>query len=133
MRHRPGLSTRWTATKSSSTNTLYSGSLLDPIDIDQSGNTEDTGVWTGSLSSGTAAGGINDLGQTFTEFGDSALASSAWITDSNGAESDNDGGLYALSSVITVGSSTPEPGTMFLMPGALLLVWGMGRKRFGRR
>jgi hypothetical protein len=109
---------------------LYGGSLLSPIDIDQNGNTSNTGVWTGSLSAGTVAGGINDLGQTFPEFGDSASITSAWITDGNGTESDNNMALYALSSVITVPqvSSVPEPGSLTLLPGALLVLVFVGRR-----
>ena len=47
---------------------LYGGSLLSSINIDQSGNTLNTLVWTGSTTAGTVAGGINDLGQTFPEY-----------------------------------------------------------------
>jgi hypothetical protein len=114
----------------SSANALYSGSLLSPIDIDQNGNTLSLDVWTGSNTAGTAAGGINDLGQTFTEFGGSSLATASWIAAGNGIESDNNLSLYAISSVITVASptGTPEPATIALIPGALLILLGMGRK-----
>ena len=115
----------------SAANQLYSGSLLAPIDINENGVTESTLAWTGSNSSGTAAGGINDLGQTFTEFGSSTLTSGAWIADSNGIESDNSLQLYALSSVITVqGTSTvPEPATVALVAGAIFLLAGLNRLR----
>jgi hypothetical protein len=85
----------------------------------KSGNAVDTAVWTGSLSTVTAA------------MGDSVVTTSSWIDDIDGVESDNLVSLYALSSVITVASPapTPEPGTILLMPGAILLLWGFGRKR----
>jgi hypothetical protein len=98
---------------------LYGGSLLSPINIDQNADAISTTVWTGSNSAGTAAGGINDLGQTFTEYGLDTSITSAWIAQTNGIESDNNMALYALSSVITVPqqSNTPEPGTaqLFLL------------------
>lgn len=106
---------------------LYSGSLLDPIDVDQYDATLDTSVWTGSNSTGGPAGGINDLGQTFTEYGTSTSTTAAWIATTNGIESDNGLSLYALSSVITVGASTPEPGTIGLCAGALLLLSSLVR------
>jgi len=110
---------------------LYGGSLLAPLDINQNGATETPLVWTGSTSSGTVAGGINDLGQTFPEFGSSNLTNSGWIADGNGIDSDNFIPFYALSSVITVqgASATPEPATTILLPGALLLLAGVKRLR----
>ncbi len=107
---------------------VYGGSLLSPVSLDENGNSSTNAVWTGSNTAGTAAGGINDLGQTFTEYGFASLATAGWIADTNGIESDNGLSLYALSSVITVAqtSSTPEPGTLGLTAGAaLLLFWRM--------
>lgn len=110
---------------------LYSGSLLAPIDIDQSGNTESTTVWTGSNTAGTAAGGINDFGQTFTEYGNSSSITGSWIAEENGIEADNFIPLYALSSVITVASpsAAPEPGTMLLLSGAIAVLFSAKRLR----
>jgi hypothetical protein len=111
---------------------LYGGSLLSPIDIDQNGNVLSDDVWTGSNTAGTAAGGINDLGQTFTEVGESGLATGGWIAAFNGTESDNGLSLYALSSVITVpssSSSVPEPGTAALTAGAAFFLFGFSRLR----
>jgi hypothetical protein len=115
----------------STANPLYGGSLFAPLDINQNGATESTGVWTGSNSSGTASGGINDLGQTFTEYGSSTSTNGGWIAFTNGIESGNNLALYALSSVITVPatSSTPEPATIALVPGAMLLLAGWSRLR----
>lgn len=111
--------------------TLYSGTLLSPIDFDQNGDLLLTNTWTGSTAAGTAAGGINDLGQTFPEFGDTEVTTGSWISGANGVESDNAVNLYALSSVITVPSSstTPEPGTIVLILGALFLLFGLAHHR----
>jgi hypothetical protein len=112
---------------------VYGGTLLSPVGFDENGNSSTNAVWTGSTTSGTAAGGINDLGQTFTEYGFANLATAGWIADTNGIESDNNLTLYALSSVITVpqASSTPEPGTLGLTACAALLLFGVSR--VGRR
>jgi hypothetical protein len=103
---------------------LYGGSLLSPIDIDPNGNVLSDAVWTGTNTAGTAAGGINDLGQTFTEIGLSGSATGSWIASGNGVFSNNGLSLYALSSIITVPqtSSVPEPGTIALTAGAFLLL-----------
>jgi hypothetical protein len=119
----------------SSSSSLYSGSLLAPIDINENGAVEaGDDVWTGSTSSGTYAGGINGLGQTFPEYGSSSSTTAAWITGSNGIESDNYIPLYALSSVITVPypSAVPEPATDALLPTAMLLLFGICRLRRNR-
>jgi hypothetical protein len=110
---------------------LYGGTLLSPIDVDQNGNILSDVVWTGSNTAGTAAGGINDLGQDFTEIGESGLSTGSWIADHNGTESDNALSLYALSSVLTVPSSTstPEPATAALTGGAALFLFGVSRLR----
>jgi hypothetical protein len=120
------------------TSGVYGGTLLSPVGFDENGNSSATEVWTGSTTSGTAAGGINDLGQTFPEFGLANLATAGWIADTNGTESDNGLSLYALSSVITVpqASSTPEPGTLSLTACAALLlraVSGAGSRPARRR
>jgi hypothetical protein len=115
----------------SSASSLYSGALLSAIDIDQNGNSLSTRTWTGSTSVGTVSGGINDLGQTFPEFGNSSLTTGGWIASGNGEESDNRNSLYALSSVITVAgtSAVPEPRMIALMTGAVLLLVGISRLR----
>ena len=114
----------------SSAASLYSGALLSPIDIDQNGNSLNTLTWTGSTDVGTVAGGINDLGQVFPEFGNSSLTTGGWIASGNGAESDNGSSLYALSSVITVAgtSPVPEPEMIALMPCAGLLLFAISRR-----
>lgn len=97
---------------------LYGGSILSPIDIDENGNLITNGdVWTGSLTGGTAAGGINDLGQTFPAVGYAGATNGSWIQSNAAIESNNGLFLYALSEVITVppASSVPEPGTAALL------------------
>jgi hypothetical protein len=119
----------------SAANPLYAGSLLAPIDINQNGVTESTTVWTGSTTSGTVAGGINDLGQDFPEYGSSTLTNGGWITELNGTDSDNNKPLYALSSVITVpgtSSAVPEPASVTLVAGAMFLLAGLNRLRSRR-
>jgi hypothetical protein len=115
----------------SGANTLYSGTLLSPIDIDENANSLTAAVWTGSLEDGLAAGGINDLGQTFPDEGGSTLTV-GWASGvSHGVFSVNPQNLFALSSVITVPagtSSVPEPGTLALIPIGLGLLVGIRRK-----
>jgi hypothetical protein len=103
---------------------VYSGSLLSAIDITQFGNTLSGNVWTGSTTSGTAQPITNVLGGAFPEYGLSNSTTGSWIAfDNNIPQSPNTALFYALSSVITVPSTTvPEPGTAALTLGALLLL-----------
>jgi hypothetical protein len=103
---------------------VYGGTLLAPVGFDENGTASANAVWTGSTTSGGMAGGINDLGQTFPEYGFANLATAGWIADTNGIESDNGLSLYAISSVLTVpqASTTPEPGTLGLTACAALLL-----------
>lgn len=124
-------------------------SLLNPIDINQFGVFEDTFVWTGSGSngfvgnSGTSFGGsgngFNGLGGTFPSQGNSTGLTSrdgglSWIEGGTGAgvgEGNNSLPVYAISSVITVPgtSPVPEPGQVALLPGAVVLFFGLSRLR----
>lgn len=103
---------------------VYGGTLLSPVGFDENGNSSSNNVWTGSTTSGTVAGGINDLGQTFPEIGFANVATGSWIASGNGTFSNNGLSLYALSSVITVpqASTTPEPGTLGLTACAALFL-----------
>jgi hypothetical protein len=121
-------------------------SLLNPIDINQFGNFENTTTWTGSGSngfqgnSGTAFGGtgngFNGLGGTFPSEGNSTGLTSrngglSWIEGGPFDEGDNNMPVYAISSVITVSgtSPVPEPGTLVLVPGAIVLLLGLNYRR----
>jgi hypothetical protein len=124
-------------------------SLLSPIDINQFGNSETTFVWTGSGSngfagnSGTSFGGsgngFNGLGGVFPSQGNSTGLTSrdggpSWVEGGTGAgvgEGNNDLPVYAISSVITVPgtSPVPEPGQVALLPGAMVLLFGLSRLR----
>lgn len=114
---------------------VYGGSLLSPVSLDENGNSSTNDVWTGSTTSGTVAGGINDLGQTFPNNGFADVATGAWIASGNGIFSNNGLSLYALSSVITVpqSSSTPEPGTLGLTAGAAFLLFSRRAWRLCRK
>ena len=103
---------------------VYGGTLLAAVGFDENGTASSNAVWTGSTTSGGMAGGINDLGQTFPEYGFANLATGGWIAGTNGIESDNGLSLYAISSVLTVpqASSTPEPGTLGLTVCAVVLL-----------
>ena len=115
----------------STANTLYSGTLLSPIDIDENGNLLNTAaVWTGSLENGTVAGGLGALGQTFPDEGGSGLTT-GWASGvTHGVFSDNYQNLYAISSVLTVpvSSSAPEPGTLALVPAGLGILFYVRRR-----
>jgi hypothetical protein len=124
-------------------------SLLNPIDINQFGDFENTFVWTGSGSngfagnSGTSFGGsgngFNGLGGTFPSQGNSTGLTSrdggpSWVEGGTGAgvgEGNNLLAVYAISSVITVAtpSNAPEPATFALIPGALAVLYAVRRKR----
>ena len=97
------------------TTPLYGGTLIHPILYDQFGNSNSTGVWTGSNSDGTTdapLGGESLYGSP--DIGVSAAISGQWLHDS----SDGQGSIaefYALSSPITV---VPEPGTLSLLAAA---------------
>jgi hypothetical protein len=113
--------------------TLYSGSLLSPIDIDQNGDdVVFTNTWTGSNSAGTAAGGINVLGEPLPELGVAGFTVGAWIADNDDDVEFSLENLYALSSVITVPSSAsvPEPRAIVLIPCALFLLFATARGRW---
>lgn len=114
----------------SSANSLYSGSLLAAVDINQYGNTENTSVWTGSSSNGANTNPFYELGGTFPVEGYSTSTSSTWLNGTNGIEAANDLPLYALSSVITVPSSSavPEPSTLAFLAMAMLLLPAICRR-----
>lgn len=97
---------------------LFSETLLNPIDVTESGNTPATvNVWTGSFGSGTAAGS-NYLGTSDYSGAVAGLAgsvSSGWLdtfVPPNGTvATSTPEHLYGMSSVLTATGPTPEPAT----------------------
>jgi len=114
---------------------VYGGTLLAAVGYDENGAASTNAVWTGSTTTGGIAGGINDLGQTFPNNGYADVATGAWINDGNAVFSNNGLSLYAISSVITVptSSSTPEPGTLALTACASLLLIAMRVRKMSER
>jgi len=106
---------------------LFSGSLLNPINIDENGDTLNNFVWTGSLSDGTAWVG-HALGPGGPDFGDSSSSGSHWITYATTTSGASES-LYAISGVLTT-APVPEPSTLAMMAlgGAILLLAGSRKK-----
>jgi hypothetical protein len=115
---------------------LFSGSIMNPIDVTDTGETVTDGiVWTGSTAYGgnnpsdalgtTAYGGaeiyVGYAGPTYLE-GDWL---SAYLYGSSAELS-----MYAISSVLTVPASAPEPSTIgFSLIGLSLLCATVRRRR----
>jgi hypothetical protein len=115
------------------TASLFSGTLLNPIDIDENGKALPGGskVWTGSNADGSAATGY--LGSSDPEYGIDSDTSSLWIADGTSVSNSVGHNLYVISSVLTIagtqqndpgGASIPEPSTIGLaaLGGAVLLL-----------
>jgi hypothetical protein len=116
----------------SGSSSLYSGSILFPIDHDQYGNLAPTSaVWTGSLANGASwtpnfplGSGIGDVGLGVDIFTDAR-----WIFENAaGSPSSSSLPVYALSAPITV-SPTPEPATIALLGIGLLAIRGLRARR----
>ena len=90
---------------------LWDGSLSARINYDQTG-TELGGhhVWTGSTSSGEAWAGFElGAGDNAASGGSGRDSNGKWIALKNTFSSTGSNSIYALSSVITVPGSEPEP------------------------
>jgi hypothetical protein len=110
---------------------FFSGTILNAIDEDESGNTPSGQyVWTGSTSSGLVNTGVA-LGDTDAEVGNASITTGGNYMDigfpfnanTGFTQSDSSLPLYAISGELTVPerkTSTPEP-----MSGSLLLVGGI--------
>lgn len=118
---------------------LWDGSIDNPLNIDESGNTLETLLWTGTTNFGTASGGDGfggALGSIFlggTEQGDSSATGIFWIhIDDSPVDQNEAFSLYALSGELTV-----ENSTSISAPGAALAfglsVFGMMYARRRRR
>jgi hypothetical protein len=98
-------------------------SLLNSIDVDQNGNTQTgTLAYTGTSSNGTIFIGAA-LGDAFVVGGLPADKTSLYIDDA-GNTNTVPHELYAISSLLTVEASVPEPGTggLAALGGILLLI-----------
>ncbi len=106
-------------TTSTTTSGLWSGSLMNPIDTDLSGDMFNVFVWTGTLFDGTTTGGVA-LGNSsgFAGFGSDSTASSSWVFEDL-VETPTSLDLYGISQVLTV-ASVPEPSTLF-MAGTVII------------
>ena len=92
-------------------NSIYSGSLANPVGYDAAGNPvgESTPVWTGSNADGTAATG-QTLGTAFPVEGNPTVTGSSWLVSGTSASS-NSAALYALSGPITNNVAAAGGGT----------------------
>jgi hypothetical protein len=115
------------------TNTsLWSGSLLAPLDITETGGTVPSFVWTGTKADGTAYTyadfpfNTSSLGAQFSEIGSSQNTVAAWIAYSNGGAT-SAFPVYAISGVLTV---VPEPSSIIL---AGLAAGGLAASSIRRR
>jgi hypothetical protein len=94
---------------------LYSGSLQNPLDHDETGSIYNADVWTGTTSSGTAD--PDALGSALAAYGDSSTTST-W-TDLGASGNLNLGPIYAISGLLELGPNNtlevlPEPATIWL-------------------
>jgi len=89
---------------------LFDGSLASAIDVDESGNTRITDVFTGSTSSGFKISGSTasswTTGYVYAAEGSSSSSSSTWIY--KGTESSNtSNGIYCIEDVDDMSDTTP--------------------------
>jgi hypothetical protein len=119
-------------TSSTTSTGLWSGSLLNPIDRDLSGELlRGFAVYAGTTTSGIASGHpLGDfLGSTG---GTSASTTKSWIDSGGVLPSFIDLRMYGISQVLTVSSAVPEPSSL-LMAGTATIVgcacgWSRGRR-----
>ena len=99
---------------------FFSGTILNALDEDESGNTSgDSYVWTGSTSDGAIDGG-SAMGDTGAEIGAGNFTDFGNYMDFGFSVSASDTlPLYAISGLLTVSNAVPEP-----MSGGLLLLGG---------
>jgi hypothetical protein len=114
----PSLAPVYNLTGAEVSNSLYIGALLAPVNIDQFGGGSGARVWTGSDGEGQVKFPLGTGGEV--EVGISNDSSGRDWLDGNFSEAPNPGKteyqLYALSSVITVQTDSPEPA-----PGPIML------------
>jgi PEP-CTERM motif len=118
-------------TTSTTTSGLWSGSLLNPIDMDLSGNMANVFVWTGTLFDGTTTSGV-PLGNSsgFAGFGSDSTASSNWVFEDL-VQTPTSLDLYGISQVLPV-AGVPEPSTLFMAGMAIIAGLACARPRICR-
>ncbi len=118
-------------TSSDSSSGLWSGSLSNPINQDLKGTVlNDTGVWTGTLTSGTGAP-AHQLGNSSVEIGSTGSENSSWVAAFPFPTGLEDLAIYGISQVLIVPISVPEPSTL-VMAGTVIgagCAFGWSRRR----
>lgn len=104
---------------------MFDGNLLAPILYNQFGAAHSTGVWTGTEFDGQGVGeGVFALTlgaqQSLATFGSSSATGTEWLLLSFASTFDLRS-IYGISGPLTVPTAVPEPSTLSLMLGALLL------------
>lgn len=97
---------------------LWDGDLDSLLNTTEDGNTNSLNVLTGSQSDGTAFVG-QTLGTSFIQRGISNSTTAFWVTFASSFDYTN-GHLYAISDVLQVQGSVPEPATLTLFGLGLL-------------
>ena len=107
---------------------LWSGALLNPIQVMIDGNTYEATVWTGTNAN---TGGRSDAGINRVVYGMATYTNSVWCTDSSTQYTYLPFPIYGISEVLTVPSAVPEPSTVMLvgLGGLAALGYSFKRKR----
>jgi hypothetical protein len=112
----------------SSQASLFSESLLYPLEIDESGAMGGTYVWTGSNADGTSFVGAT-LGEGDPEIGTPGTDLGYWLAWQTAGNTE-DLSLYAISGALTApGPAVPEPGTIGLLATGFAALAGLHRRR----
>jgi hypothetical protein len=112
---------------------LWSGTLLNPIDQDLTGNTLMETVWTGTAKSAPFGHtSVDPLGNSLAKPGFSGASDSTWIASTDfGNDYTLQYAMYGISEVLTVAANTvPEPSSFALLGlGGIGLAFGAYRRR----
>jgi len=103
---------------------LWNGDIDKPINVTETGGSNDQEVLTGSNTDGTGASGLQLGTGSNIQRGDASWSNSQWIVnDDNGDENSK---IYAMSDTLTV---IPEPTSATLLVLGLLGLIGFARRR----